>query len=107
MTGNLTVGRQTEKDKAGGLRDVNDMAKRSKKVIKSALTTPTGAMIAYFYLTAVPYILAFSAASFIYIAVADLIPKLHRKAGLGASIGQTFLLLAGIGTILFFRLHHE
>jgi zinc and cadmium transporter len=79
----------------------------------SALATLPGAMIAYFYLTAVqtavPYILAFSAASFIYIAVADLIPKLHRKAGLGASIQQTFLLLvlAGIGTILFFRLNHE
>jgi zinc and cadmium transporter len=76
----------------------------------SSLATLPGAMIAYYYLTAVqaavPYILAFSAASFIYIAVADLIPKLHRKAGLGASIVQTILLLAGIGTILFFRLHH-
>jgi zinc and cadmium transporter len=76
----------------------------------SSLATMPGAMIAYFYLTtmlaAVPYILAFSAASFIYIAAADLIPKLHRKAGLGASIQQTLLLLAGIGTILFFRLHH-
>ncbi|OGW33107.1 MAG: ZIP zinc transporter [Nitrospirae bacterium GWC2_56_14] len=75
----------------------------------SSLATLPGAMIAYFYLTtvqaAVPYILAFSAASFIYIATADLIPKLHRNAGLGASIEQIFLLLAGIGTILFFRLH--
>jgi len=33
-----------------------------------------------------PYILALSAASFIYIASADLIPTLHRKLGIGESI---------------------
>jgi zinc and cadmium transporter len=77
----------------------------------SSLATLPGAMIAYFSLStmlaAVPYILAFSAASFIYIATADLLPKLHRKTSFGASIGQTVLLLAGIGTIVFFRLHHD
>jgi zinc and cadmium transporter len=76
----------------------------------SSLATLPGAVIAYFYLTTllttVPYILAFSAASFIYIATADLIPKLHRKAGLSAGVVQFLLLLAGIVTILLFRLHH-
>ena len=76
----------------------------------SSITTLPGAVIAYFYLENtrgyVPYILALSAASFIYIATADLIPTLHRKSGLMVSIRQLVLLLAGIGTIMFFKLHH-
>ncbi len=76
----------------------------------SSITTLVGAVIAYFYLKttkeAVPYILALSAASFIYIALADLIPSLHKRVGLGASIRQFILLLAGVGTILFFNLQH-
>ena len=76
----------------------------------SSITTLPGAVIAYFYLEKargfVPYILALSAASFIYIATADLIPTLHRKSGLMVSLRQLVLLLAGIGTIMFFRLHH-
>jgi zinc and cadmium transporter len=74
----------------------------------SSITTLPGALIAYLYLEktrdAVPYILALSAASFIYIAMADLIPALHKKAGLSVSVRQFALLLAGVGTILFF--HH-
>jgi len=76
----------------------------------SSVTTLPGAIIAYFYLItmkeAVPYILALSAASFIYIALADLIPSLHKKVGLGTSIRQIILILAGVATILFFRMHH-
>ena len=45
-----------------------------------------------------------SAASFIYIATADLIPGLHRQVTLTASLRQLVLLLAGIGTIAIF--HH-
>jgi zinc and cadmium transporter len=76
----------------------------------SSLTTLVGAIISFFSLkaskTAVPYILAISAASFIYIAMADLIPALHQKISIKDSIRQFTLLLAGIGTILFFRLNH-
>lgn len=76
----------------------------------SSLTTLPGAVISYFSLkaakTAVPYILAISAASFIYIAMADLIPALHQKISIRDSARQFTLLLAGIGTILFFRLNH-
>ncbi|MCP4262125.1 MAG: ZIP family metal transporter [Planctomycetes bacterium] len=76
----------------------------------SSMTTLFGAIIAYFYLRttqkAIPYILALSAASFIYIALADLIPSLHKRVGLNASIRQFILLLAGVGTILFFKLQH-
>jgi zinc and cadmium transporter len=74
----------------------------------SSVTTLPGAIIAYFYLekitSAVPYILGLSAASFIYIATADLIPVLHQKPGFGAGLRQFILLLAGIGTIIIF--HH-
>ena len=74
----------------------------------SSLATLPGAVIAYFFLgaarEAVPFILALSAASFIYIAVADLVPSLHRQIGLKPALMQLFLVLSGIGTIAVFRL---
>jgi zinc and cadmium transporter len=74
----------------------------------SSVATLPGALIAYVSLektqSAVPFILGLSAASFIYIATADLIPTLHRKTGPGSAVRQFILLLAGIGTILIF--HH-
>lgn len=73
----------------------------------SSTTTLPGALLAYLWLgetsTAVPYILAISAASFIYIAAADLIPSLHRQTSPDASFRQLMLLLAGIMTIAFFH----
>lgn len=73
----------------------------------SAAATLPGALAAYFWLGetrgAVPYILAISAASFIYIATADLIPGLHRQVSPAASLRQLGLLLAGIGTIALFH----
>lgn len=74
----------------------------------SSVTTLPGAVLGYFWLgetrAAVPYILAISAASFIYIAAADLIPGLHRQVNAADSLRQLVLLLAGIGTIAIF--HH-
>ncbi|MDB9879462.1 ZIP family metal transporter [Pseudomonadales bacterium] len=74
----------------------------------SSATTLPGALIAYFWLDemtgAVPYILAISAASFIYIATADLIPGLHRQVTASASWRQLLLLVSGVGTIAIF--HH-
>ena len=73
----------------------------------SGLTTLPGAVLAYFWLAemreAIPYILGISAASFIYIAVADLIPGLHKQVAMRASLRQLGLLLAGIATIAFFH----
>ena len=47
-----------------------------------------------------PYVLAFAAGNFLYVAMADLIPSLHR-GGLDASaVRQVVLMSAGIGTIL-------
>jgi len=73
----------------------------------SSMTTLLGASISFFYLRetqdVIPCVLALSAASFIYIALADLIPSLHRKVGFGVSLRQVVLLLSGIGTILFIQ----
>jgi zinc and cadmium transporter len=78
-------------------------------LLSSAATLP-GALLGYLFLAevkgAVPYILALSAASFIYIAVADLVPSLHKHVGLKSSLRQVVLLLAGIATIALFRFGH-
>jgi zinc and cadmium transporter len=75
----------------------------------SSLTTLLGAMVAYYFLAEtskfVPYILAMSAASFIYIAVADLVPSLHKSTGLKATVLQITLILSGIFTIAFFQFY--
>jgi zinc and cadmium transporter len=74
----------------------------------SSATTLPGALIAYFALSVlsrtIPYVLAVSAASFIYIASADLIPGLHREISPRSGLRQLVLLLAGIVTILLLRL---
>lgn len=72
------------------------------------MTLP-GAKVAYYLLAKtrqlVPYSLAISAASFIYIAVADPEPSLHKNTGLKATVLQVTLILAGIVTIALFRFH--
>jgi zinc and cadmium transporter len=71
----------------------------------SSLTSVVGGVIAYFALgTALeflPYALAFAAASFIYVAVADLIPGLHRRVDLRASLGQVLFIALGVGLVYF------
>jgi zinc and cadmium transporter len=73
----------------------------------SSMTTVVGGVGAYIGLEgigeAVPAILALSASSFLYIALADLIPGLHRQVDFAASLRQLVLLLAGIGTIAMFH----
>jgi zinc and cadmium transporter len=75
----------------------------------SSSSTLLGALVAYFSLSsvqmAIPYILALSAASFLYIATTDLFPNLHRQLGIGRSAGQLLLMLGGIGTIFLLRIH--
>ena len=69
----------------------------------SGLAMVAGALIAYFALSQVrqwtPEILAVSAASMIYVAVADLIPGLHKRTAIGESLGQVAFIGAGIFTI--------
>jgi zinc and cadmium transporter len=73
----------------------------------SAASTLPGAVLAYFWLaearSMMPYVLAISAASFIYIALADLVPSLHRRVSLTGSMQQSALLILGIATIALLK----
>jgi zinc and cadmium transporter len=59
-----------------------------------------GGVLAYFSLEdlhdSLPYFLALAASSFIYIAVADLIPSLHTKTDMKTSLQQIALIAAGV-----------
>jgi len=48
---------------------------------------------------ALPYVLAFAAGSFLYVAMSDLIPGLHRDAIDVGAVRQVVLIAAGVGTI--------
>jgi len=75
--------------------------------VLASLTTVVGGVLAYFSLAdlhaSLPYFLALAASSFIYIAVADLIPSLHKKTDMKASLGQIALITAGV--LLICTLH--
>lgn len=68
--------------------------------VVSSLTTVIGGVLAYFSFqlaqAALPYVLAIAASSFIYIAVADLIPGLHKRVDPRATLQQVLLIAAGI-----------
>ena len=70
----------------------------------SSLATLVGGILAYFALshmeTLVPVFLALAAASMIYVAVADLIPGLHKRTELRATAQQVLLIAAGIASIV-------
>lgn len=70
----------------------------------SGLASLPGALAGYFLLSdlerTIPYILAIAAASFLYIAMADLIPHLHERTGVISAIAQFILILAGLATIM-------
>ena len=69
----------------------------------SSFATLVGGVAAYFALQTlqawVPYILSLAAASLLYVSVADLIPSLHKRTELSASISQLSLILCGVSTI--------
>ncbi|MEI7994503.1 MAG: ZIP family metal transporter [Methylococcaceae bacterium] len=75
--------------------------------ILASLTTVLGGVLAYFSLEdlhdSLPYFLALAASSFIYIAVADLIPSLHTKTDMKTSLQQILLIAAGV--LLICSLH--
>ena len=69
----------------------------------SSLAMVIGGVLAYFALQYVkhwiPSLLALAAASMLYVSVADLIPGLHRRPEIQATLQQVVLIAAGIGTI--------
>jgi zinc and cadmium transporter len=77
----------------------------------SGVATFAGAVLAYFALHSmtewIPVMLGIAAASMIYVAVADLIPGLHRRAEIRATVVQVLLISAGIGSIAMMRVFVE
>jgi zinc and cadmium transporter len=71
--------------------------------VLSSLGSVAGGLIGYFALAGFqrwePVLLGVVAASMIYVAVADLIPGLHKRPELGATAQQTLLIAAGVALI--------
>lgn len=80
----------------------------------SGTATVFGGLLGYFMLNQLEHliapILAVAAASMIYVAMSDLIPSLHKRPEIGATVQQVLLIVLGIGTIwligAFFGHHH-
>ena len=75
--------------------------------VLSSLTTVIGGILAYVALQdleqILPFVLAVAASSFIYIAVADLIPTLHQRVAGKEAFQQ--IILIGIGILLIYAAH--
>jgi zinc and cadmium transporter len=73
----------------------------------SSLATLVGALLAYLALSEltgwIPTLLGLAAASMIYVAVADLIPGLHKRTELRATLQQILLIGLGVASIVVVR----
>lgn len=71
--------------------------------LATSLTSVIGGVVAYFALRQtleiLPFALAVAAACFLYVAVADLIPGLHRRVDARASVAQVVLIAIGVAVI--------
>jgi zinc and cadmium transporter len=83
---------------------------RSRALMLNVVTGGSGILGAVVAFAAVevvpgarPYVLAVSAASLLYIAMADLIPDLHRGELDPNGLRQVVLIAAGIGTVVLFE----
>jgi len=74
----------------------------------SSLAMLVGGVLAYFALQSlqsyVPTLLALAAASMIYVAVADLIPGLHKRTELRDTLEQVLLIALGVSSIFLVNL---
>ncbi|SFK17738.1 zinc and cadmium transporter [Nitrosomonas aestuarii] len=69
----------------------------------SSFATLIGGVLAYFMLNALDFLvlplLSLASASMIYVALSDLIPGLHKRPEIGATVQQVTLIMLGIGLI--------
>ena len=76
--------------------------------VMSSFATLVGALLAYVMLSSLAeysiMFLCFAASSMIYVAIADLIPGLHKRSSLADSAQQILLIGAGVGSIWVVRL---
>jgi len=81
-------------------------------ILFSSLCSAAGGAAGYFLLQQaqgwLPYLLVIAASSFLYIAVADLMPQMHERVSLADAVPQ--LLLVGVGVALIYSvttvMHH-
>ncbi len=75
--------------------------------LTSSVATLIGGLLAYLALQSVqamvPPLLGLAAASMIYISVADLIPGLHKRPEISATVEQVLLIGLGVSTIVLVR----
>ncbi|GAM08294.1 hypothetical protein OR1_00565 [Geobacter sp. OR-1] len=69
----------------------------------SGLVAVFGALLAYYQMNHVTwlkdFLVPFTAGGFIYLALVDMVPELHRKSCRGKTFAQTAALLAGLGVM--------
>ena len=75
--------------------------------VLSGLSAIGGTLVALFALdwipNLLPYVLSIASASFLYIAMADLMPDLHRSGMDTRAVRQIALVVAGIATVIIFQ----
>jgi len=83
---------------------------RRKAILYNMLSGSTAifaGVAAFYYLESmqylIPYALAFSASSFFYIALADLIPEMHKKTSIKETLLQIVLIITGIAIIYMIK----
>jgi zinc and cadmium transporter len=73
------------------------------KVSLAGTVTALGGIVGYVLLNQLedflPYFLVAASSSFVYVALADLIPQLQKRLGLRATLAQVAWLLAGISLV--------
>ena len=69
----------------------------------TAVATLVGALVAYYALSMLegwtPILLGVGGASMLYVALSDLIPGLHKRAEIGATLQQLVLIGMGVGSV--------
>lgn len=91
--GDLAVLRQTSTSRRGAL----------VKVSLAGAVTPLGGLVGWWLVDrlgdTLPYFLVVASSSFIYVALADLIPQLQRRLGARETLAQVAWLLGGIALV--------
>jgi zinc and cadmium transporter len=91
--GDLVVLRQTSRSRSAAL----------VKVSLAGAVTPLGGLVGWWLVDRLveylPYFLVVASSSFIYVALADLIPQLQKRLGARETIAQVVWLLVGIGLV--------
>lgn len=91
--GDLAVLRQTSSSRSTAL----------VKVTLAGAVTPLGGLVGWWLVDQLvdylPYFLVVASSSFIYVALADLIPQLQRRLGARETLAQVAWLLVGIGMV--------